>query len=462
MDRLTFFFLLFNFAIVGTIAIFYAKGIPMVITQSYLVATSAILAWQLSFFNDWTMWTFLVLLALYDLCAVLTPCGPLKALVKLMQRDDAPAMPGLLYEARLPGGVQRPARSNASRENSNGNQGNHGSTSNGGTAINRCENGESASAEELGPRRTRQSRNEVEQVSDSSNDNRGRNTHCGHTSINANAFTSNVHESDMPNSASATASISTPMATTVTPYSTLHQEDHSAGGHVTGIVPFAICKIYKLQIVTQDCPPFIREKYYPYLRSQLSRADASGEQRNKPTFTPQELLANVTVLFPKYGGRILVEGPEEGQGDGATSGWRRRDDSGNLPRYIVLDRSGAEKRVLVMNEAGRVFEEVKGAREHNDADDEGAANNSIKLGLGDFIFYSVLVSKAAMNSFTTFAACMLVVLAGLGGTLILLSVYHAALPALPISIFLGVIFYFATRALIEPWVETILEVPFYV
>ena len=43
------------------------------------------------------------MLALYDLCAVLTPCGPLKALVNLMSDEDSPEMPGLLYEAQIPG-----------------------------------------------------------------------------------------------------------------------------------------------------------------------------------------------------------------------------------------------------------------------------------------------------------------------------------------------------------------------
>ena len=41
------------------------------------------------------------MLALYDLCAVLTPCGPLKMLVGLMQERNEP-LPGLLYEANLP------------------------------------------------------------------------------------------------------------------------------------------------------------------------------------------------------------------------------------------------------------------------------------------------------------------------------------------------------------------------
>ena len=48
--------------------------------------------------SQWTGWTLLVALALYDLCAVLTPCGPLRQLVKLAQEHQDP-IPGLLYEA---------------------------------------------------------------------------------------------------------------------------------------------------------------------------------------------------------------------------------------------------------------------------------------------------------------------------------------------------------------------------
>ena len=138
---------------------------------------------------------------------------------------------------------------------------------------------------------------------------------------------------------------------------------------------------------------------------------------------------------------------------------------------------------------------------------------------GDFIFYSVLVSKAALYSFPAFASCMLVILVGLGGTLVLLSIYSKALPgtlcfylftvrrcffhyvvlqlrfalvvatkanisgefifysngsmltvvcsffclkALPISIFLGVVFYLLTRFCIQPWIQEVLRVPFYV
>jgi presenilin 1 len=49
--------------------------------------------------------------------------------------------------------------------------------------------------------------------------------------------------------------------------------------------------------------------------------------------------------------------------------------------------------------------------------------------------------------------CTLAVLSGLGMTLLLLAMYGQALPALPISILLGVLFYVITRFCIEPAIE---------
>ena len=97
-------------------------------------------------------------------------------------------------------------------------------------------------------------------------------------------------------------------------------------------------------------------------------------------------------------------------------------------RYIVTDQNEDVKRVFVMKDTGKVYEEVQGqapstnSNGSGDNDTNGGNNNTIKLGLGNFIFYSVLVSKAAMYSFTTFAACTLTILAGLGGTLVLLCI----------------------------------------
>lgn len=90
-----------------------------------------------------------------------------------------------------------------------------------------------------------------------------------------------------------------------------------------------------------------------------------------------------------------------------------------------------------------------------DDDEEGIGlglSGAIKLGLGDFVFYSVLVGRAAMYDLMTVYACYLAIVAGLAATLILLAVWRRALPALPISISLGVLFYFLARLLMDPFI----------
>ncbi|KAI9996693.1 hypothetical protein PInf_014436 [Phytophthora infestans] len=83
---------------------------------------------------------------------------------------------------------------------------------------------------------------------------------------------------------------------------------------------------------------------------------------------------------------------------------------------------------------------------------EGDEDKSIKLGLGDFIFYSVLVARASLHGFDVFAACFLSILVGLAITLCLLARYDA-LPALPISLFLGIITYLLMITIISPLLE---------
>ena len=372
VDKMTYFLVLWNFAAVGILSIFYGKGVPKFVSQGYLICTSVILAWHLSFFDDVMAWSLLFMLAIYDLCAVLTPCGPLKALVNLMSRENAPEMPGLLYEADLPPEARRP-----------------------GVPSSRSTTSATTSG----------------------------------SSINAASVSESRSEAETNETGSTTATEGPRME-----------------------LPLAVAQVYNLSVL--DLPAKSQRIF------NCSSDNGSGAASSKrplldgntdsPSFdipeTPsrKQLQADVIVQLPLSGGRI-----ERIHRKGKTV-------------FLERNRHGDPKRILWVDRQGRVFAESSEYGLDGDDDDDGGGRNSIRLGLGDFIFYSVMVAKAAEYSFTTFAACMLVILAGLGGTLILLSVFHHALPALPISIFLGIFFYIVTRFLIQPWVEAILLTPYYV
>jgi len=295
IDVVTFYAFIINFAIVGIIAIFYQKGIPTYVTQGYLVLTSVILAWQLAHFDPWTTWTLLVFLALYDLCAVLSPCGPLKALVGLMQQEDAPDMPGLLYEAQLPPGAERRVRRTGNSSNSNGRRSN-----------NTCDNNEDTS----------QTVTVSAPSSPTSNSKRSNNKSPSTPVRNSPSNISNT---------STVSQYSTPP--TVTEISA-----QSISPERIIIVPFAIAKVYKLPLLSS------LQQQDETISSPLLNEYEARE------YTPAELNEKVQVVMPESGGRIEIMGSQ------STPKYLIYDRSGELRRTLLVDRRGKVMQELSYDE----------------------------------------------------------------------------------------------------------------
>ncbi|KAL7561480.1 hypothetical protein ACA910_010991 [Epithemia clementina (nom. ined.)] len=448
IDQASFYLIMLNFAAVGVLSVFYGKGIPTTVTQGYLVATSVILAWHLSFFDEWTAWCLLFMLALYDLCAVLSSFGPLRALVEAMSEEDAPEMPGLLFEAQLPPEAKKPGSGMPRHNHPN----NADSTTTDGTS--------SAAAPPLEPHPMSGEPDAYSGVratrsTDSNHAPQHNGTKKNHHSDVAAAISGLEAQSTTSNSTTnAELDKKPPAATTTTPGDENNSEATPEGPVVT--IPLAIAQVYRLPVVS--IPPESR----PVLQRRNNRAAGRNTNNNNgaeplllthgnPTLpehpTAVQLRADVMVRMPAHGGRL------------------ERVKKRGRRVYLERDRHGNPKRILWVDRSGKVFAELRHDDDDADGDDGkagGAHASSIRLGLGDFIFYSVLVSKAAQYSFACFAACMLVILAGLGGTLLLLAMYHQALPALPISILLGITTYLLTRLWVEPWVEAVLQHPYYV
>lgn len=205
----------------------------------------------------------------------------------------------------------------------------------------------------------------------------------------------------------------------------------------------------------------------------------TAQERNESIFPAliysSTIMYTATMTYAGYVQAATMTTSDSATGDTATYPMRSQADNQNNPASGDAEEGGFTPEWIETHgdrgarRAEEVRENTSSLTESSRQPDNRVVHESqgqqvavteeergVKLGLGDFIFYSVLVGKASSyGDWNTTLACFVAILIGLCLTLLLLAIFKKALPALPISITFGLTFYFATRVIVAPFADNL-------
>ncbi|KAJ8906051.1 hypothetical protein NDN08_002551 [Rhodosorus marinus] len=118
-------------------------------------------------------------------------------------------------------------------------------------------------------------------------------------------------------------------------------------------------------------------------------------------------------------------------------------------RTVAADASDSEASSLIAIEPEPSTDEIIPEETEEEAAEE---RRHLQLGLGDFIFYSILVIRSSIAGVVPVVVSFTAILAGLIVTLMIALRGRKPLPALPVSILLGVVSHFLSVVLVNPLV----------